>query len=289
MAWVYLNGDFVAPERALVAADDEGLLYGRGLFETFRARNGVVYRLDKHLERLAEGAALLGIPVPSPLKELAQAVGELAERCALPDTRVRLTLTAGPARGEPTVLMQARAVVEYPESLYERGMSAVVVSVRRNETSPLARTKSLSYLDNLLARAEARRAGADEALFLNTRGLLAEGSATNLFVVRQGELLTPPIEDGALPGVTRGSVMELALGAGIAVHEASLTLEDLRVADEAFLTNAVMGVMPLVAVDGAPLADGRLGPLSGRLRLLYEAVANAAPTYSMTGSERGHH
>ena len=273
--WVYLDGSYVPAAEARLAAADVGLLYGRGLFETFRARHGNVYRLEHHLERLRGGARLLGIAVPPTLTDVPGIVRELTQRCGIEDARVRLTLTAGPDGGQPSLLIQVRPATDYPESLYQRGISAVVASVRRNETSPLARIKSLNCLDNILTREEARRAGADQALFLNTRGRLAEGSTSNFFLIRDSELLTPPVEDGALPGVTRGAVLELARDAGIAIRETSLTLDDLRRADEAFLTNAVGGVLPLVSVDGADIGVGRPGPLTARIRGLYEAAAGA--------------
>ena len=275
MTWVHLDGVCLPAAEARVAADDAGLLYGRGLFETFRARRGAVYRLERHLDRLAAGARTLGIALTLTPPELQRAVRELTERCGLVDARVRLTLTAGPAGGRPSLLVQARAASDYPARVYEQGMSAVTASTRRNETSPLSRVKSLHYLDNLLAREAARRTGADEALLLNTRGLFADGSGSNIFIVRAGELLTPPVEDGALPGVTRGAVLELAEAAGIAVREVSLTSEELSSADEAFLTNAVGGLMPLVSVDGAPVGSGVPGEVTQRLRALYEAAASA--------------
>lgn len=268
-----IDGAYVPREEAKVAASDAGLLYGRGLFETFRARRGAVYRLERHFDRLQTGARTLGIPLAMALAELCVAVRELTERCGLEDARVRLTLTAGPAGGRPSLLIEARAATDYPARLYEHGASALVASARRNETSPLARLKSLNYLDNLLAREEARRAGVDEALFLNTRGFLADGSAANIFLVRGGKLVTPPVEDGALPGVTRGAVLELARSARIPAGEASLTLDDLLAADEAFLTNAVAAVMPLVTVEGKGVGAGEPGPLTRRLRALYEAAA----------------
>ena len=274
--YVYLNGAFVASADAMVAAEDAGLLYGRGLFETFRARRGAVYRLEHHVQRLEAGARLLEIAPPSfqgRMADLAAPVRELAALCGLEDARVRLTLTAGPAGGSPSLLIQARPATDYPESLYERGMSALTASARRNETSLLSRVKSLNCLENLLASERAQAAGADAALLLNTRGLLAEGSASNVFLVRDGELLTPPVEDGALPGVTRGAVLELAVAAGMAAREASLTLEDLQRADEAFLTGAVAGVMPLVSVDGSSIGAGKPGDVTRRVRAIYESAA----------------
>lgn len=276
MTWVYLNGAFVPSGEARITIDDAGLRYGRGVFETFRARRGAVYLLERHFDRLESGARTLGIVLGRTLADVRAAVRELTERDGLEDARVRLTVTAGSGSGHPALLIQARAATDYPEQLYEGGMSALVASVRRNETSPLVRLKSLNYLDNLLAREEARRAGADEALFLNTRGHLADGSATNVFLVREGELLTPPVEDGALPGITRGAVLELARAARIGAREVSLALSALHDVEEAFLTNAVAGLVPLVLVDGATVGSGSPGLVTRRLREHYETAARCA-------------
>ncbi|MFQ5474073.1 MAG: aminotransferase class IV, partial [Dehalococcoidia bacterium] len=270
---VYVNGAYVPEEEATVPALDGGVLFGRGVFETFRARQGAVYRLDQHLDRLRAGAETLSIALPTARAELPTIVRELARRCELDDARVRLTLTAGPEGGEPSLLIQARPTTDYPPTMYERGATAVVASVRRNETSPLAGIKTLNYLDNVLAREAARSDGTDEAIILNNRGLVADGSAFNVFVVRDGGLRTPTREDGALPGVTRGAVLELASEAGIAVKETDITQDDLRTADEAFLTNAIAGVMPLVSVDGAKIGNGRPGPLTRRIGAVYEREA----------------
>lgn len=277
MTWVYLDGGFLPASEAMLPATDTGRLHGRGLFETFRARKGSVFLLDRHLARLRAGACTLGIELPEELEQLPAAVRELAQRCGLEDARMRLTVTAGPEGGRPSLLVQARAASDYPKEAYERGIRAVVASARRNETSPLARIKSVNYLDNLLAREEARRSGADEALFLNMRGLLAEASTANLFIMHDGELTTPPVSDGALPGITRGAVLDLAWCADIVAREASLTLDALRGASEAFLTNAVAGVLPLVSVDGRKVGSGEPGEVTRRLRLLYEEAAAAAP------------
>lgn len=276
MTVVYLDGVFLPAAEARVQADDAALLFGRGLYETFRARRGTVYRLEQHVQRLRAGAEVLGIPVPREVDALAQIVRELVERSGLGDARVRLTLTAGPPGGRPSLLVQARDVTDYPAALYETGMTAVTASVRRNETSPLSRIKSLNCLDNVMSREQARQMGASMALLLNTRGLVAEASAANVFAVRDGRLVTPPVEDGALPGVTRAAVLDIAGACGIPAYESSLALGDLFAADEAFLTGAIMGVMPLVSIDGRPLASGRPGRLTRRLRQVYEEVAGAA-------------
>lgn len=276
MTLVYLDGAFLPADEAKLPAADAGRLYGRGLFETFRARRGSVFLLDRHLARLRAGARTLGIEPPEELDQLSAVLRELAERCGLEDARMRLTVTAGPEGGRPSLLLQARpASDDYPEEVYERGIRVIVASARRNETSPLARIKSVNYLDNLLAREESRRAGADEALLLNTRGLLAEASTANLFIARDGGLATPPVSDGALPGITRGAVLELARDAGIAAREASLTLDDLYQATEAFLTNAIASVLPVVSVDERKVGSDKPGELTRRVRILYEEAAGA--------------
>ncbi|MDO8614858.1 MAG: aminotransferase class IV [Dehalococcoidia bacterium] len=271
--WMYVNGALVTADDARVPAADEGLAHGRGVFETFRARQGSVYRLDRHLARLRADAEELAIAFPPELRELEAMVRELVRHNGILDARVRLTLTAGPPGGRPSVVMLARAATDYPDELYDRGMSALIAPVRRNETSPLSRIKSLNCLDNVMSREWARAAGADTALLLNTRSFLAEGSTSNVFLVLSGALATPPLADGALGGVTREAVMELAAGAGVKVSEASLTPEDLQRADEAFLTGAVMGVMPLTAVDRSPVGPGEPGKLTLRLRALYGDAA----------------
>ena len=276
MTWVYLDSGFIPAAEARVAAADRALLYGHGLFETFRARRGAVYLLDRHLARLKSGAQTLGIEPPAALSGLTAIVRELSERCGLADARVRLTLTAGAEHEQPALLIQAQPVTGYPHSLYEQGIAAVVATVRRNETSPLSRVKSLNYLDSLLARQQARAAGAHEALLLNTIGRVAEGSATNVFIVQGDQLVTPPLEDGALPGVTRGAVLELAAKAGLTPVEAPVTLADLRRADEAFLTNAIAGLLPLVTIDGAAVGAGTPGAYTQSLHAIYQHALNEA-------------
>ncbi len=271
---VYLDGSIVPEADARIAALTQGLLYGLGVFETFRARHGRVYRLDRHFARLQRGATALDIPVPIGIGELEGAAAALAERSRLDDARLRLTL-AGGADADSVCIMTIRAADDYPESLYSRGASAVVASRRRNEQSPLARLKTLNYLDNLLARREARQAGAHEAVLLNTRGFVAEGSGSNLFVVYGDSLATPRPDDGALPGITREAVIDLAAGAGAIVREKRLTLDDLLSADELFLTNAVAGVLPLVLLAGAKIGPGTPGRVTERLRRLYQDASES--------------
>jgi branched-subunit amino acid aminotransferase/4-amino-4-deoxychorismate lyase len=268
---VYLNGEFVDASQARVAVEDAGLLSAHGLFETFRARNGGVFRLVEHMARLHEGAHALGIEVPKELPRTAETVCELAARNDLVDARVRVTLTAGAPGGRPTVLIQAREAVDYPDAFYREGAAAVIAATRRNESSPLSRIKSLNYLDNLIARREAQSMGRFDALFLNTRGRLAEGAVTNVFVVAEGVVVTPPVGDGALPGVTRAAILELATFPGI--REASIEPDTLYASDEAFLTNSLIGVLPLVQVGEKRIGDGEPGPVTLRIRQVYEEAA----------------
>ena len=274
----FLNGRFVESIAASLPATDRGLLYGYGLFETMRARSGRVFRLEEHYRRLSAGASLLDIALPLTHDDLGNVIDELTRRNGLEDARLRLTVTAGPmpeaGKATPSFLLTATAVSDYPASQYLRGMAAIVSRIRRNETSPLSRVKSLNRLDSVLAREQARREGADEAILLNTKGAVAEGSASNVFVVRSGRPLTPAVVSGALPGVTRAAVIDLARETGIDCIEAEITSETLADCDEAFLTGAIMGVMPLTRIDGRVLGHGRPGPITVAVRRLYEqAVA----------------
>lgn len=272
-SWVWLDGGLVERDAAAIPAFDRGLLHGYGLFETMRSYGGRVFRLEEHYRRLAEGASTIHIGLPLSLEELRAAIDVLLERNALPDARIRLTVTAGPVpeagEARPTIMLFTTPLTDYPPELYERGMSAVTSAIRRNEISPLSRVKSLNYLDNLLAREEALRRGADHAILLNTRGLVAEGSSSNVFVVDGETLLTPDLASGALPGITRAVVIEIAPQAGLTVRERQVAPETLSGAEEAFLTGSVMGIMPLTRLDGAPIGSGRPGPKATLLRRLY--------------------
>ncbi len=272
MRWIYLNGELVQQETATVSALDRGLLYGYGLFETMRSYGGRVFRLEEHYRRLRDGADRLAMDVPLTRRELSKAVEAVLDRNELSDARVRLMLTAGAEGAAGSVILMAREVTEYPRQLYRRGMSALVTSVRRNETSFLSGVKSLNNLDNVLAREEARRQDADEAILLNTRGFVAEGSASNVFLVLDGRLVTPNLSSGCLAGISRQAVLELAAEVGLEAIETDVELSAFAVASEAFLTGSVMEVMPLTRLDGQPVGSGRPGPVTGRLRRLYQEM-----------------
>jgi branched-chain amino acid aminotransferase len=274
----YLNGSLVSRGDARIAVLDYGFLYGFGLFETMRAYGGHVFRLDRHLKRLARSGENLGIAVESAALE--RAVTETIRANGLGDARIRLTVSIGEGGvvpdpttcGEPTVLVVAGNFQPFSEEVYQRGFSAVVSSIRRNSRSPLSGMKTLNFLESMLARQEARTAGADEALLLNEKGFLAEASMSNVFLVSEGSLRTPGLESGVLPGVTRETVTELAGKRGIDSIEGDIALEELLHAEEAFLTNSVMEVMPLTGVEGNPVGNGRPGPVTQKLMAGYSEM-----------------
>lgn len=288
---VYVNGRLLPRDEARVSAVDRGFLYGDGLFETMRIGAGRALHLDEHLNRLASGVAFLGIPCP-PLGELREAVAATVAANEVEEGSLRLTLTGGEGSGpdpvfgtRPTLVVSAKSGIPYRAEQYLAGFRAHVVSLRRDQSSPLCRVKSLNYLPNLLARREAREAGCDEGLFLNLEGNLSEGTVSNLFLWEKGHspfgrepawrLITPGEGSGLLPGIMRRAVMEVARRAGYDVLEEEVPLTRLLKSDEAFLTNSLMQIMPLVAVGGRSMGTGRPGPLTRQLMELYRE--NLAP------------
>jgi branched-chain amino acid aminotransferase len=278
---VYLNGKLIPRPQATISLTDYGFLYGYGLFETIRAYHGQVFRLEDHLKRLSASAKILGLAVKT--KELKSAVAETIGANRLASARVRLAISAG--EGEmnadpttcqsPTVLILAQKYTPYPQSVYEKGLRAVVSSIRRNSQSPLARLKSASYLESMLARQEARRAGAEEAVCLNDKGFLAEASMSNIFIVTRGLLRTPGLDSGVLAGITREIVLELASRRGIPAREEDIRPEELFEAEEAFLTNSLIEVMPLTEVDGRKIGSGKMGAISGAILKAYRKLLPA--------------
>lgn len=294
---VYVDGELVPQEEARVSALDRGFTLGDGVFETMRLCRGRLFRLDQHLARLKRSAALLQLPVPMSDKEFEAALYGVAAANGLAEAVLRLTVSRGVPDGRgllptgqtrPTVVIQPSPFVPPSPQKYAEGFKAIVASVRRNETSPTAFAKSCNYLDNFVARLEAAAANADEAVMLNTAGQVACGTSSNLFLVRAGRLLTPSIETGVLAGITRAAVIELAAGMGMAAEERSIGLPELASADECFFTNTVLGVMPLVKLDGKEIGTGRPGRLTAELRDTYDRLVAAEttnkPAYGGTGS-----
>ena len=265
---VSVNGQLLSLAGPHLSALDRGFLLGDGLFETMRVRQGYVVRWERHVARLRAGAAVLDLPIVWPDDDLADIVRRTLAAGGLTEAVVRLTISRGvnPARGllppphpSPTLVVHAAPFDGYPAELSARGMRAIVSRFPRNERSPLSHVKSLNYLDNILARQEAARRGADEALLINTTGNLVGASAANLFVVVADWIITPTRQCGALPGTVRQTVIECLPDR---VEERPVTLTDLAIGVEAFLTNALLGVMPLTAVDDRPIGTGMPGPVT---------------------------
>jgi branched-chain amino acid aminotransferase len=278
---VYLNGSLMPLSQASISVLDYGFLYGYGLFETMRAYGGQVFRLDSHLNRLACSAEVLRLPIG--VMDLKDAVMATLQANQLSDARIRISVSIGEGSmipdtgtcGQPTVLILAGDYHPYPEQVYKKGFRAVVSSIHRNSQSPLSRLKSANYLESMLAKQEARAVGVNEALCLNEKGLLAEASMSNIFLVNDGILRTPTEDSGILPGITRGVVLEMASQLGITSLEQDIRLDELFQTQEAFLTNSLIEVMPLTEVDGKLIGSGKPGSLTQRLMVAYKKLVLA--------------
>lgn len=286
---IYLNGQLIPRSKARLSPFDHGFLYGYGLFETMRAYNSHIFRLDSHLTRLRCSAESIGLThsimtTEEGKQSLKDACMATLEANELKDARIRLTVTAGegdmtPDPGtcfSPTILVAAQNLIPLPPEKYQSGFKASLSSLRRNSQSPLSRLKSTCYMENILARMAARAVGCDEAIFLNEQGYLAEGSTTNVFLVRRGELITPCFESGVLPGITRDVVLEIARTSNIKATERWVELNELVEAEEAFLTNSILELMPLVSVEGRTIGSGKPGKLTRDLLFAYRKLVDEA-------------
>lgn len=279
---VWIDGKIVEVAAARVPVVDHGLLYGDGIFEGMRIYGGRVFRLDRHLARLATSARALSLELPGGGEALREIVLATARAHGGAEAYVRLIVTRGEgALGvdptscpRPRVICLVDRVAIYPEEKRRAGIDLVTASLRRPPPDVLdPRVKSLNYLNNALAKGEARRQGADDALLLNCAGLVAEAAVANVFAVRDGALWTPPGSDGALEGINRASVLELARELGIATAERSLGRFDLFAAEEVFLTGSgVGGLVPVRSLDGERIGTGAPGPVFERLRRAFEAA-----------------
>lgn len=267
---IYLDGEFVDSSQAKVSVFDHGLLYGDGIFEGIRLYHGNVFRLDEHLERLEMSAKALLLKIPLTRAQLAEAVCETCRRNNLQDAYIRLVVTRGPGDlglapwlcPKPCVFIIASQIALYPKEHYENGLSLVTVPTRRIGPDALPPTvKSLNYVNNILAKLEARQSGALEAIMLNAQGYVAECTADNIFIVHKGEILTPPASQGALKGVTRQTVFDVARKLGVPMRECDLTRYDIWCADECFLSGTGAEVIPVVKLDERVIGDGKPGPI----------------------------
>ena len=271
---IYINGKLYNKEDAKISVYDHGLLYGDGVFEGIRSYGGKVFRMAEHLDRLWNSAKAIWLEIPMSKQEMAKAIEDTLAVNGIKDGYIRVLVTRGvgtlgldPNRcSNPQVIIIADAISLYPDELYQKGLAIVTVSVARNHPAALSpRIKSLNYLNNILAKIEGLQAGCIEALMLNHKGEIAECTGDNIFLVRQGRVLTPPNDAGILEGITRDAVIGLAREMGIEVREIPLTKHDVYIADECFLTGTAAEVAPVVTVDSRTIGDGAPGPITHKL------------------------
>lgn len=272
---IYISGKHYDKEDAKISVYDHGLLYGDGVFEGMRSYGGKVFRLAEHLDRLWDSAQSIWLKIPISREAMAKAVNETLKLNGITDGYIRLVVTRGSGTlgldpnkcPQPEVIIITDHIQLYPEEFYTNGLEIITASTIRNHSAALSpRIKSLNYLNNILAKIEGLKAGCVEALMLNAKGEVAECTGDNIFLVKRGQLLTPPIDAGILEGITRNAVMELAQKAGVTVKEMALTKHDVYTADECFLTGSAAEVIPVVKIDSRVIGNGKPGPLTCDLR-----------------------
>lgn len=279
---VFLNDALVPKEQAAVSIYDHGFLYGDGVFEGIRVYNGRIFKVDEHLARLYRSAHAVAIAIRMPLSQMRDAVIQTVRANELSSGYIRISVSRGIGLGlDPshidctsTVVVSTEQLRLYPASMYDSGLDVITASTRVPPAVCIdPQIKSLGrYLNNILAKMEANRVGAGEALMLNMEGNVAEATGENVFLVIGGELITPPTSQGALPGITRATVMECAARLAIPVREAVVTLFDCYNADEAFLTGTAAEVIPMVNLDGRTIGAGKPGPITNRLIDVFRAT-----------------
>jgi branched-chain amino acid aminotransferase len=278
---IYLDGNLVPKDDAKVSVFDHGYLYGDGIFEGIRVYDGNVFRMQEHIDRLYESAQTIAMEIPLTPEQMTQATLDTVAANNRRDAYIRLVVSRGfgdlgidPVNTvKPTVVIIVADIALYPAELYEKGIPLVTTSVRRIPLQCLdPRIKSLNYLNNIMAKMEARRAGAPEGIMLNYHGRVAECTADNIFIFKDGTLKTPAQLEGALGGVTRGAVMDLAAEAGIPCIKTTLGLHDLYNADECFLTGTGAEIMPVIEIDGRKIGDGKPGTTTHELLEAFRAL-----------------
>ena len=284
---IYLDGQFYDKENAKISVFDHGLLYGDGVFEGIRFYHGRVFRLEEHIARLFDSAKAICLKIPQDKAAVTAAVLETIRQNALQDGYVRLVVTRGPGDlglnpalcPKATVFIIASKITLYPDEMYRNGLTVATCATRRiphGALSPMV--KSLNYLNNVLAKIEAQQSGAGEGLMLNEQGYVAECTGDNVFIVKNGAIFTPPLSSGALAGITREVVFEIAAELGIAISEPDMTRYDIYTADECFLTGTAAEIIPAVRLDSREIGDGKPGPVTGRLIARFRQLTETTGT-----------
>jgi branched-chain amino acid aminotransferase len=277
MEKIYMNGKFVDPDKAKVSVFDRGFMYGDGVFETMRGYTGTVFKLDSHLERLFISLDVLGIKHKYSKRYLRDAVYRTLQTNGLSSAYIKLAVTRGEGRFgighkdrfSPNLVITAKNFEGYPGWMFDVGLSAGVTGTQ-NEKSPISGLKTLNYLPYILARFDAQDSGYDEAILTNTKGFITEGATSNVFLVKDGRLITPSLESGILPGITRGVIIEIARRLKMVVKEKSVTRRELFGADEIFLTNSLAEVLPVTKVDSKRVGTGIVGDTTKLLHISYQ-------------------
>jgi len=277
---VYINGELVPKEEARVSVFDHGFLYGDGLFETMRAYQKKIFRLEQHLQRLFLSLEYLKFPIPFSFDSLKEAIYKTIEANRLEDAYIRLNVTRGEGATvpdpstckTPNVIIITREYLPYANALYQKGYKGKIVSVRPSPHMPTVNMKTLNFLNNIIAKMEAKESGFNEGIMINTEGFVTEGTVSTLFMFKENLLSTPAKEEGLLPGITRQAILEIAEAEALKTKEAKITLKELLEADEAFLTNSLIEIMPLVEIDGHPIGKGVPGPLTQGIMNSYKEL-----------------
>ncbi|PRO64692.1 branched-chain-amino-acid transaminase [Alkalicoccus urumqiensis] len=279
--WIYLDDKFVRKEEAVVSVFDHGLLYGDGVFEGIRAYDGNIFKLDEHLDRLYQSAQSIMLQIPYTKEEMQQIIVGTIRHNELNSAYIRVVISRGPGNlgldpancTNPSVIVIAEELALFPKELYQRGLRMGSVATRRNRPDVLSpQVKSLNYLNNVLVKLEANQAGVDEALMLNDQGYVTEGSADNIFIVKNGKIITPPVYLGALEGITRNAIIEIAREFDYDMQEEPFTRHDVYTADEVFLTGTAVEVIAVVDVDGRTISDGKPGKVTNHLLAEFRRV-----------------
>lgn len=287
--YIYLNNSFVPKEEAKVSVFDHGLMYGDGIFETLRSYNGTVFRIDSHIDRLFGSAEMIRLAIHKGKDELKEVIYQSLKINRLKEAYIRISITRGEGEigldpdlcKEPTIIVISKPLTPYQEELYSMGVRIIISAVRRMPPEALdPAIKSLNFLNNIMARISAKDKKAFDALMLNAQGYVTETTAANIFIVKKGVIITPPLSSGILKGITRTAIILISGAIGIDLLEQDILPSDIYKADETFLTNTSLEIMPVVEIDGSLIGDGRPGHITRRLLGEYRSIVAQETGYN---------
>jgi branched-chain amino acid aminotransferase len=278
---IYFNGELIDKEKACVSVFDHGLLYGDGVFEGIRTYGSLVFRLKEHIDRLYKSADAIELKIPMTKLEMMDAVIMTLKANSLKDAYIRLVITRGPGDlgldprkcKKPTIFIITDKITLYPKEFYQKGLEIITATTRRNLPQALdPRIKSLNYLNNILGKIDAIKAGTVEAIMLSYDGHVAECTGDNIFIVKKGELITPPVEVGALEGITRDAVIDLAKDLDMPFYAKMLKMDDVYESEEVFLTGTAAEIVPVIKIDDRVIGDGKPGKSTLKLTTAFREL-----------------